>query len=50
MEQNLTIIFEGIWHERSPILLIPLADERIMKQAGFADHEKINKSCSREIT
>ena len=39
MEAYFNTIFEDVRHERSPILLLSLAEPDILKQSKFTDHE-----------
>ena len=39
MEQKFYTMFEGVWHERSLILLLSLTDSDILKQTKFTDEE-----------
>ena len=39
METYFAVKFEDVGHERSLILLLPLTDPDILKQAKFTDHE-----------
>ena len=40
MEQVFATVFEVVWHERSLILLLSLADPNKLKQSKFTDQEK----------